>query len=180
MNSFQLFSLLSLILIQTSQQKQASYPTRGIVMFLLLSTSPPPAAFVWFYLSRSIRLVVVFVLHWLLPWWIALDDFLCDFLLHFRQLIVACVVLHQGPTKVDPHPDWLLCWQIFVLCAFLFPGLPSGGDYLLRAIVRSLVWGHGGGCAKDGSTINEPTPPPIAQTFVGGMVVFGDDWLALR
>ena len=40
--------------------------------------------------------------------------------------------------------------------------------------------GHGGGCAKDGSTINEPTPPPVARTFVRVMTAFGGDWLAPR
>ena len=34
------------------------------------------------------------------------------------------------------------------------PALPSGGDYLHRGIVGSLVGGVGGGCAKGRSTIN--------------------------
>ena len=75
------------------------------------------------------------------------------FLLLPPRLIVACISFYYAP--YNRRTSRLIVVLIrHVICASIVPVLPSGGDYLHRSIVGSLVGGVGGGCAKGGSTTN--------------------------
>ena len=72
---------------------------------------------------------------------------------HFRLIVV---LINSFPPLVAPLTSRLIVALIrHVIYASIVPDLLSGGDYLHRGIVGSLVGGHGGGCAKGGGTINE-------------------------
>ena len=101
------------------------------------------------------------------------------FLLLSRLLIVDCIAFYCAP--YNPAYIRLIVVLIrHVICASHASALPSGGDYLLRAIVRSHVQGLCVGCTKDTAQLTAPTPLPVAQTFKRVMVALGGDWLALR
>ena len=145
-----------------------------MAVLLLLSPSSSPASRIcsnWLLSVYSVGCCVCFAL-WLRPWQIFRDE---DFLLlivvssnPISWLLLDCIVFYCAPLKSTQIPIDC-CVDRHVICASHASALPSGGDYLHCAIICSLVEGHGGGCAKDGSTINGANTPARGEDVREGI-----------
>ena len=155
-----------------------------MAVLLLLSPSSSPASRIcsnWLLSVYSVGCCVCFAL-WLRPWQIFRDE---DFLLlivvssnPISWLLLDCIVFYCAPLKSTQIPIDC-CVDRHVICASHASALPSGGDYLHCAIICSLVEGHGGGCAKDGSTINGANTPARGEDVREGICgVWLELWLA--